>query len=201
MDKSLYGIVFLAGGIPIFAHEQLIGAIAIGVSLEKENLLAEISEELSAFTQQVSASTANISDKAHKLALKNDSVHSFMLHMQEQINKTSAIIGMIREISEQANLLGLNASIEAAHAKELGRGFNVVAQEIRKLANHAHQSSKHIMAILQELRQEMNNLSQLVRESVAISQEQFNAIHELSNTMEKVSKEAQKLADLANIHK
>ncbi|MCT8975221.1 methyl-accepting chemotaxis protein [Clostridium sp. CX1] len=79
----------------------------------------------------------------------------------ENINKVNEITGLINSIADQTNLLALNAAIEAARAGEAGRGFSVVAEEIRKLAEQSKTSSEDINLLLNNISQEtdiiMNN--------------------------------------------
>lgn len=98
--------------------------------------------------------------------------------MKESISKISFISNTIIGITEQTNLLSLNASIEAARAGESGRGFAVVADEIRKLSEASKKSTDEIKAIVNEINEKSNNASQAFEETQVILEEENSAIKE-----------------------
>lgn len=98
--------------------------------------------------------------------------------MKESISKISFISNTIIGITEQTNLLSLNASIEAARAGESGRGFAVVADEIRKLSDASKKSTDEIKAIVNEINEKSNNASHALSETQIILEEENSAIRE-----------------------
>lgn len=107
---------------------------------------------------------------AHLMAGKSDEVRN--------------IAGMIMKISSQTNLLALNASIEAARAGEAGRGFSVVADEIRQLAEQTKEATEQIDTILDELKSQTQEVTEKVEETVTISLEQQELIKATSGNFQ-----------------
>ncbi len=99
---------------------------------------------------QAAAALEKMRQVFEKMERSADMVHGF----GERTQKIGKIVEVITGISQQTNLLALNAAIEAAHAGEYGRGFSVVADEIRKLSEATRRSAEEITALVGEIGQE-----------------------------------------------
>lgn len=102
----------------------------------------------------------------NEVALNGQNVSKEVIELETQSNRISEIVDIISQISEQTNLLALNAAIEAARAGEAGRGFSVVAEEIRKLAEDTNSSLQDIGNLVKD----MNSITKNVVAAVELTE-------------------------------
>ena len=106
----------------------------------------------------------------------SDEVNNIILSNNESAEKIESASSMIESIAAQTNLLALNAAIEAARAGEAGRGFSVVADEIRKLAEQSNSFTKDIKAVISELKNKSYSAVEIMKQSKLVSEEQSLAV-------------------------
>ncbi|AKN31308.1 chemotaxis protein [Clostridium carboxidivorans P7] len=127
----------------------------------------------------------------------NENILQEVKDAAENVSGTDNILKFVQNISSQTNLLGLNAAIEAARAGDSGRGFSVVAEEIRKLSSNSNDSIKKIDEVLKKIEKSVINISNKVNESNTVFNAQASAIEEITASIDKLSSTAQILEELS----
>lgn len=198
VPKEIYGTEFKSYAIPIKDdNNTVIGVILAGKSLKKRNEVLSQSQDLAASLQQISGAIQEASSGIQVVVGTNENILQEVKDASENVTGTDDILKFVQNISSQTNLLGLNAAIEAARAGELGKGFSVVAQEIRKLSGTSNESIKKIDEVLKKIQKSVINISNKVNESNTVFNAQASAIEEISASIDKLSSTAQILEELS----
>lgn len=174
----------------------------------------EESHNVSAATQEMSASIQEVADHALKVAegtdeavqtaeqsklvinkalgdirqvgLVYDEVSGQVQRLNQEIEHTQEIVKIIKDIADQTNLLALNASIEAARAGEHGRGFSIVATEVRKLAEHTKEQISQITTSIESLQQVSSQVTQQIGDTGKLVEQSASEAHNADSALMKI---------------
>ncbi len=168
---------------------------------QKEHMLAAITEVVNRISDMIARLNANaraISDSASHIASTQENSLQEMNMLGNEVKQIGKVGSFMRELSDQTHLLGLNASIEAAHAGEYGRGFSIVAQEVRKLAGSSHHALQDITATLDVILRKLDQVEGDFKQNVELSHQQAQSSEELAvfaRTIEEVARELSALQE------
>ena len=127
--------------------------------------LQQMAEDLLARAEQGIIRSEEISSATEKLVVESKENMAILSSLKQQAASIEGITKTIREIATRTNLLALNAAIEAARAGEYGRGFNVVAGEVRKLANRVEESIQEVKSHIEGITGEIRKISDVTQKS------------------------------------
>ncbi|MCL9773564.1 methyl-accepting chemotaxis protein [Vibrio methylphosphonaticus] len=148
----------------------------------------------------ISSALSNIEGLAHQL----DGANTAVSELDSDVNNIARVLEVIGDIAEQTNLLALNAAIEAARAGEQGRGFAVVADEVRSLAGRTQSSTKEIQDMISNLQsgskkaiQSIQSCTETSQATVEESQTASRALNDVVVSLEKISEMSHQIATAA----
>lgn len=198
VPKERFGIPYIAIAVPIHDSQgNAIGAVSVQESVDKQDSLQQMSTELNARMQELTSSAESIAARIQELAAVGSSVVASVAASAATAKNTSSVVDFIKQVASQTNLLGLNAAIEAARVGEQGRGFSVVAQEIRKLAATSSDSIRQIDSVLKTIQTDSSRTHQEITRIDSLTGEVAAAITQISSTVDSIAAQIATLDRLA----
>ncbi|HWT77118.1 MAG TPA: methyl-accepting chemotaxis protein [Mobilitalea sp.] len=125
--------------------------------------------------------------KSEEFTKTSDKIYSAVENLIESTKDISLFVETIEAISKQTNLLALNASIEAARAGESGKGFAIVANEVKKLAEESRKSAENIHHMIDNIHQDTSLAVEAMNEMKIVSNEQNMAVTKTNSSFNKIS--------------
>ena len=197
-DPSVFGVPYFSIANPVFWNGEFAGVISV---ITPVSHMKELQEGVTGLSGQVSV----LDTLAHDLAVagmsfaqNSDAISTAVANLSNNAKALEEINTLVKEVAAQTNLLGLNAAIEAARAGESGRGFGIVADEIRRLSIMVKDSAKQVQIKVQEITEEINHIHHAIQESMVTSGEQAAQSEELASTVTHVHEALESLRILGS---
>ncbi|RFU67455.1 chemotaxis protein [Peribacillus saganii] len=196
VPEHVYGFEFTARAMPIYdLAGKMIGGM--GIAMKRQTELRVMADQmLHSLTQvnegmnQVSAGAVSLADFSQQLIVESQ-------HVTEDVKKSDEVLQIIKKIAERTNLLGINAAIEAAHAGEKGKGFGIVANEIRKLSSETVTSTNKIRETMLQSQEATAEIVLSIQKMNTIGMDQASSIQNISAFIEELRQMSEKLNKFA----
>lgn len=163
--------------------------------VEMESIIIEINKDLGDNIK----SAAALRDTTSRTINNMENVFLEVKQLEDKSKKINEIVATINDISEQTNLLSLNASIEAARAGEAGKGFAIVAEEIRALSEQTKKSSKNISELISDIERNIIETANSIKESKQAYEDNLKNTNNVENAIDKIQKSISEFKNI-NIH-
>lgn len=179
-EQTKDGIPYISCASPVVENGEVIGCVIVNQNLDIYNKIVDSANVLDTSSQDLSASMQEVAAQSNVLSDTAKSLDGLSKDLLNDINRTDDIVQFIQKIAGQTNLLGLNAAIEAARVGEMGRGFGVVADEIRKLSADSSSSVEEIKKVLKDLQEKVAALSEQAHQIQVSMEEQAAVVQEVT---------------------
>lgn len=173
--------------------------LLVNVATAQEELaqaLRSTAEEIARVARDISSSLSAWEEKSREVNALSQEVAAASEQAAAGAQGTAGVLEIIRNVARQTNILGLNASIEAARAGESGRGFGVVAAEVRKLAAESDGAVKKASAAIDELQAFLEGVRTSMQKTGAVTEEQAVLAQKIGDSLAALSGAGARLGSL-----
>jgi Methyl-accepting chemotaxis protein len=200
MERVFLGTPVYENCYPLFEDEaktELIGAFGVIVPKVIAANLRRMSESMENGVTGIAAAIEELASSAASIYSNEQNLNQEIKQITSLSEEIEEVSTFIKEIADETKMLGLNAAIEAARAGEAGRGFGVVADEIRKLSEQSKSTVPKIKQLTQKIKEAVETTSEKSRMSLDSSQDQAAATEEITASIEEITNMSGELNKIA----
>jgi len=198
LDESFYGIPIKVLNYPVFDEQgQVTGTFGTAINRATVFKLRAMADNLARGLSEVASAAEQTAAAANSINENEASLHRNIMEIRQLSGEINEVLNFIKNIADQTKMLGLNAAIEAARAGDAGRGFGVVAEEIRKLSDESKGTADKIRALVKQIEQKIIETTRNSEGTLRASEEQAAATQEMTAGVEEMTSLAEELDRLS----
>lgn len=199
LPRERFGIVGKTCCYPLVDEEsnETVGVFTMVLPREIQAQLKNMANNLGRGLSEVSAAMEEMAASSTEVTASQDKLHTEIQEVKNNANEINSVLAFIKEIADETKMLGLNAAIEAARAGDAGRGFGVVAEEIRKLSDQSKHTVIQIKELLDKVDSSIINTVKMSDSTLDVTQQIAAASEEVNASLEEMTSLAEQLDSTA----
>lgn len=195
-----YGMPVYIANYPLYDEDEngrIVATLGVVVPKTAAGKLKNMSENLSNSLTSISETVEHLASSSMKIHENEQNLYTNIHSVNGILDEINGITEFISSVANQSNMLGLNAAIEASRAGEMGKGFSVVANEIRKLSSQSKETAPRIKALTEDIQNKIKEIDEKSKQSLDASEEQAASTEEISASIEELSAMTRELYNIS----
>ncbi len=191
-----YGVAIRSICIPLFDDadpDTVMGCLGIACPRDNAVHLKSLAEAMSGAMAEIAAAVEHTATSAASISEGERKLFNAITEIKTSAKHIIEVLGFITSIASQTKMLGLNAAIEAARAGEAGRGFGVVAEEIRKLSDQSKDTANQIALSIKDIQNRVEIAQGASNANLKASEDQAAATEEITASIQELTGRAAEL--------
>lgn len=195
VPEAVFGIPVRTAAMPIFVDGQVEGTIVMAISKSNQQNTVNLANTLFESLTSLNGSISDMQQAFEEITSTNLGIEEYIEEVNAKSEKSDQVIKYVKEIANKTNLLGLNAAIEAARVGEAGKGFGIVASEVRNLSTFTKQSAEEISEVLDNIKISIAEIWKKLNSSNELLESQVSELEDMSQALLKLNAVANDLKE------